>query len=72
MKLDRYILDLFKLFEENSADKLYSYQLMYELIRGEIESITWTPNLEVDHNGQLVRLDSHILVKYYEHDTVKD
>ena len=72
MKLDRYILDLLRLFEENSADKLYSYQLMYEMIRGEIKSITWTPNLEVDCNGQLVRLDSQILVEYYEHEKSKD
>ena len=68
MKLDRHILDLLRIFEDSSNGKLYNYQLMYELIRGEVESITWKPNLEVDTNGQLVRLDSEILVKYYEHE----
>ena len=68
MKLDRYIMDLCKLYEDNSEGLLTSYQLIPELIRGEIESITWKPNLEVDHNGQLDRITSKILVKYYEHE----
>ena len=71
MKLDPYIMDLLRLFEANSADKLYPYQLMYEMIRGEIKAITWVPNLEVDSNGQLARLDSQILVEYYEHEEIK-
>ena len=68
MKLDRYIMELTKLFEDNSEGVLSSYQLIPELIRGEIESITWKPNLELDDKGHLDRISSKILVKYYEHE----
>lgn len=68
MKLDRYILDLLKHFETNSDGELEPYQLMYELIRGEVASITWKPNLEIDHNGQLARITTEIMVEYYEHE----
>lgn len=68
MKLDRYLIELLTLFESNSDGVLTSYQLIPELIRGEIESITWKPILELDGKGHLDRVNSKILVKYYEHE----
>ena len=68
MKLDRYIIELLKLFEDNSTgkEKLSSYQLIPELLRGELASITWTPELQLDHNGQLVGITCSITREYYE------
>ncbi len=70
MKLDRYIMDLLSLLEKNSDGKLESYQLIPELIRGEIASISWTPVLELDDHGHLVRVNSSIKVSYYEHEKI--
>lgn len=68
MKLDRYIMDLLKLFEDNSEGQLESYQLIPELLRGEIKSISWNPSLETDHRGHLSRISSSLTVEYYEHE----
>ena len=67
MKLDRFIIELLKLYEDNSEGRLESYQLIPELLRGEIQSISWNPSLETDHNGSLTRIISSLKVTYYEH-----
>ena len=68
MKLDRFIIELLKLYEDNSEGRLESYQLIPELLRGEIKTISWNPSLETDHNGQLTRISSSLKVEYYEHE----
>ena len=69
MKLDPHLMALLKLYEDNSEGRLESYQLIPELLRGEIHSITWNPNLEVNPQGRLTRISSSIVVEYYVHES---
>ena len=69
MKLDPYLMALLKLYEDNSDGQLESYQLIPELLRGEIHSITWNPNLEINDKGRLSRISSSITVEYYKHES---
>ena len=69
MKLEPHLMALLKLFEESSDGRLESYRLIPELLRGEIHSITWNPNLEVNSQGRLSRISSSITVEYYVHES---
>lgn len=66
MKLDRYIIELLSNFERCDAGGiLQSYDLIPQLLRGEIKEITWAPSLTLDEHGQLSSIASKIGIKYY-------
>jgi hypothetical protein len=66
MKIDRYINDLLSLIEKNSGGQFDSYELLPQLIRGEIKEIKWTPALCINDKGGCDKITSAITVTYNE------